>query len=619
MSQRRMTLASIDTNKHATQANGIPRESKVHAPFAAVRARPSLAMRRSSVAPNGNMPRAGEGWPRASMVPGQRRSVGMGRVSLAPGMLPPMPMLKDSRLRSKNARAAMEANLMAFLERTGFTMAGWSAKFVHEPTQSAFVNMFKHIYNTCIDPSYQMGAEGKKFEEEVILLMKEIRYPFVDDLTKTKLTAAGSQQNWPACLAMLDWIVHLGMAVGPSTSGPIGRDDENELHALFFPYLWRCYEKFWENQDTYPEELEELARSFESKNAALAASVESLAAEKTEIDAELTALTDKPSPLQREQHENHVLQGDVAKFLKYHHEVLVPKLDKSRRTIQRLHAALEEHTAELHEKQAERERRQRLVDAQDVSTEEFERMMSEREWLARQLDELAVQNREAIEQCWKIELALSKCQADVEKRLKAFHISERRIHLLPLSLPNGVELTELELVPAHPSTMLAPGVSMQAVRAKIEKLRASETQKFRALSDERVALQESLDEVLEQLDRVCRDARTLETRLESLREQIDEVGRISSHEEADSAAEYMRQENLVSSMDHTSSIALQQADTRVKALHLQLQEALESTADERAAMHEEMCRALHTLLDLKVRVSEGLEAVATAVQGAMRA
>ena len=119
MSQRRMTLASIDTNKHATQANGIPRESKVHAPFAAVRARPSLAMRRSSVAPNGNMPRAGDGWPRASMVPGQRRSVGMGRVSLAPGMLPPMPMLKDTRLRSKNARAAMEANLMAFLERTG--------------------------------------------------------------------------------------------------------------------------------------------------------------------------------------------------------------------------------------------------------------------------------------------------------------------------------------------------------------------------------------------------------------------------------------------------------------------------------------------------------------------
>ena len=87
----------------------------------------------------------------------------------------------------------------------------------------------------------------------------------------------------------------------------------------------------------------------------------------------------------------------------------------------------------------------------------------------------------------------------------------------------------------------------------------------------------------------------------------------------ESGAEYMRQEHLVNSMEHASSMALQQADTRVKALQLQLQEALESTADERAAMHEEICRALHTLLDLKVRVGKGLDAVTSAVHGVMRA
>ena len=108
-------------------------------------------------------------------------------------------------------------------------------------------------------------------------------------------------------------------------------------------------------------------------------------------------------------------------------------------------------------------------------------------------------------------------------------------------------------------------------------------------------------------------------RHESLREQIDEMGRISSAEEDESGAEYMRQEHLVNSMEHASSMALQQADTRVKALQLQLQEALESTADERAAMHEEICRALHTLLDLKLRVGKGLDAVTSAVHGVMRA
>ena len=347
--------------------------------------------------------------------------------------------------------------------------------------------------------------------------------------------------------------------------------------------------------------------------------VQALEAEKDEMEAELRALTDKPSPLEREEHENQVLQGDLAKFVKYHHEVLVPKLDKSRRTIQRLHAAWDEYSSELRDKQQERERRQKLVDTQDVSSEEFERLVSEREWLARQLEELRVQNREAMEQCWSLEMALSKRQADVEKRLQVFHTGQQRIHLLPLSLPNGVELSELELVPAHPTTMLAPGVTMEAVRAKIETMRAAEVDSFRRLSDERVALQEAVDELLERLERTRRSTRSLEMRHESLREQIDEMGRISSAEEDESGAEYMRQEHLVNSMEHASSMALQQADTRVKALQLQLQEALESTADERAAMHEEICRALHTLLDLKVRVGKGLDAVTSAVHGVMRA
>ena len=48
--------------------------------------------------------------------------------------------------------------------------------------------------------------------------------------------------------------------------------------------------------------------------------------------------------------------------------------------------------------------------------------------------------------------------------------------------------------------------------------------------------------------------------------------------------------------------------------HLEIKEGVQ-----RAAMHEEICRALHTLLDLKVRVGKGLDAVTSAVHGVMRA
>ncbi|KAL4399711.1 Ndc80 complex protein [Malassezia pachydermatis] len=364
--------------------------------------------------------------------------------------------------------------------------------------------------------------------------------------------------------------------------------------------------------------MEALAQRFAEKNAALASAVEALASDQQALDAEWHALSDKPSPLQRERHENEVLQSDLAKFAKYHHEVLVPKLDKSRRTIQRLQAALVEYTTELTAKQAERTRRQQLVDAQDISSDEFERMLAERERLARQLDELTTQNREAVEQCWSLEMALTKQQTEVEKRLTHFHTGARRVDLFPLSLPNGVELTELDLVPANPSTMLAPGVSMQAVRSKIEHLRAMEAERFRTLSDERLALQESLDEALETLHRLRRDGRSAELRLEALRAQMDEVNQRGSEEEDASQAEYLRQEGIVRSIEHSSSMALQQAEARWQGLQLQLQEALESTAAERAAMHDEVCSALHSLLDIKVRVSEGLDRIAAAVSGTCR-
>ena len=137
------------------------------------------------------------------------------------------------------------------LERTGFTMRGWDAnKGSHEPTQSAFVGMFKHIYATCIDTNVIMGADGK-LEDEVLILMKEIKYPAAGERGRTKPTAAGSQSHWPYCLAMLEWMVNLGNQAETIGTSTRSRPDEIEdLQSLFFPYLWDCYDRFWQNEDT---------------------------------------------------------------------------------------------------------------------------------------------------------------------------------------------------------------------------------------------------------------------------------------------------------------------------------------------------------------------------------
>ena len=90
-----------------------------------------------------------------------------------------------------------------------------------------------------------------KFEDEVLILMKEIKYPAAGELGRTKPTTAGSQSHRPYCLAILEWMANLGNQAETIGTSTRSRPDEIEdLQSLFFPYLWDCYDRFWQNEDT---------------------------------------------------------------------------------------------------------------------------------------------------------------------------------------------------------------------------------------------------------------------------------------------------------------------------------------------------------------------------------
>lgn len=68
--------------------------------------------------------------------------------------------------------------------------------------------MFKFLVQHALDEDYVFGRGGKKFEEECILILKDHRYPSVDGISRTAITAPGGNQ-WPVLLAMLAWMVDL--------------------------------------------------------------------------------------------------------------------------------------------------------------------------------------------------------------------------------------------------------------------------------------------------------------------------------------------------------------------------------------------------------------------------
>ncbi|GAK62422.1 uncharacterized protein PAN0_001c0622 [Moesziomyces antarcticus] len=551
-------------------------------------------------------------------TPNSRRSV-VGRLSIAPGNIGNTggSGVRETRpIKDKHYKTRMGLTVKEHLERTGFTMVGWDVnKGVHEPTQSAFVGMFKHIYATCIDTNFQMGADGKKFEDEVLTLMKEIKYPAADELSKTKLTAAGSQSHWPYCLAMLEWMVNLGNQAETIGTGPRSRPDEiDDLQSLFFPYLWDCYDRFWQNEDTYPEEHAKLGVRFEQKNAAIERELRDLQQDHARLEAELADYLNNDSPLKVERSENDMLTKDISKFHKYYDEVLVPKLDKTKKAIERLIKEIALTEKEIDDKNKRRLDLQQQVNAQEMSAEEYERMLAERNRLSKRLEVLGEQNKKAAGDGWSLEIAIAKKQADTEDRISKFNPLARSIALLPFQLASGGVVEELELTPSNPSTMLQAGVDIKgSFRRQIEVLRSHEADQYRQASKKRLTMQEEYEKLQEAVA-------AQEAQLGSDRERCDALARQAAEYEKSCKtvqerykADESKLERSTYETEASGSVHLQQAESRLTSLQLSAEHKEEEWSLQRSRMDEDMLSFVVLLSKMKGDVTGQLREIQAAV------
>ncbi|KAJ1549665.1 kinetochore-associated Ndc80 complex subunit ndc80, partial [Nowakowskiella sp. JEL0078] len=112
---------------------------------------------------------------------------------------------KETRpIRDKQWQANSIRTLISFLVQTGYNQAV-SQKTLQSPSAKDFQNIFKFIYAQ-LDPHF---AYTKKFEEEVPIIMKGLRYPFADQISKSHLYSVGTMHAWPSLLALLTWMVEL--------------------------------------------------------------------------------------------------------------------------------------------------------------------------------------------------------------------------------------------------------------------------------------------------------------------------------------------------------------------------------------------------------------------------
>ena len=127
-----------------------------------------------------------------------------GRQLLAPNAFSNS-ITKDTRpIRQSAFQASCVRNISDYL-MTQRCPIPLTPKTFTSPTTKDFQSIFRFLVQELVDPGM---VWTKKFEDDAINLLKDLRYPAMETIGRTGLGAPGGR-DWPPLLAMLSWVVEL--------------------------------------------------------------------------------------------------------------------------------------------------------------------------------------------------------------------------------------------------------------------------------------------------------------------------------------------------------------------------------------------------------------------------
>ncbi|KAI8320386.1 hypothetical protein GQ54DRAFT_239182, partial [Martensiomyces pterosporus] len=338
---------------------------------------------------------------------------------------------KDPRpLKERSFMAKAQQTIMNYLSTHAYPGV-LTPKTLATPTVKDFQTIFKFLYAQ-LDPRY---VYQKKFEEEVLLILRGIRYPYVSNISKSQIFSAGSLSTWPGLLAMLLWLVELIECVSRMNpqdidmSDPDFKESSQFVDRVFFDYLVQAY-PVWLDSGEEPQELESiLADQFQQKNAHLIQESADVERRLKNAKDELEALLSNESSLVLLERERVEMISDKEKFESY-----IQKMESKHQRMADVVAnqRQQQDAAQVEQMALEKEKAevQQVVDAQQISTEDVDRMNTERNQLLETLKGVQEKVQDAEKEVWSKEMKLQRVLDDVETLVQEYTSKAHRLGLI---------------------------------------------------------------------------------------------------------------------------------------------------------------------------------------------
>ncbi|KAF9961735.1 kinetochore-associated Ndc80 complex subunit ndc80 [Mortierella alpina] len=488
--------------------------------------------------------------------------------------------MKDPRpIKDKAFQRSLVHSIVDYLTQNGYPNT-ITPKNLMQPTNKDFQDVFKFLYQK-LEPRYLFQ---KKFEDEVPVLMKTMRYPAADTISKTALYTVGAPHSWPSMLALLGWMVDVIKVVArhkentkvlrQSNAHNRDRDIDPRLdmsqvspEGALYNYLTMTYRTWMLTGNLQDPEVEEsMAKSFDNRKRHLQEQLRIRSASLESLRRDLEAARAEVPPIVVLERENQVLKNDIEQFKKGIDHA-IPRIEEVRKANEESNRTISAKQAKLADLHRAKKELQEIVRTQTMTRADLESKLAECSRLRRREEGLKQQLLDIKKQKDELEKRFQSAESEAEQRVKEYNALAMKVGLIPASAKNA-HGQDLELRLNVDGARTGEKLYNVDTKAKAEKvisaLRNQFTMEVNKIGNELAALQEELDRLDEQIEDDNTELRDKEHQLNMLTKKYQDEKESMDQEITQSITEAERLEQENEMLERQAALNREVTSRRIK-------------------------------------------------------
>ncbi|CAI6434101.1 CBM_HP2_G0020930.mRNA.1.CDS.1 [Saccharomyces cerevisiae] len=552
---------------------------------------------------------------------------------------------RDPRpLRDKNFQSAIQEEIYDYLKKNKFdieTNHPISIKFLKQPTQKGFIIIFKWLYLR-LDPGYGFT---KSIENEIYQILKNLRYPFLESINKSQISAVGGS-NWHKFLGMLHWMVRTNIKldmclnkvdrslINQNTqeitilSQPLKTLDEQDqrqeryelmVEKLLIDYFTESYKSFLKLEDNYGPSMQELKLGFEKFVHIINTDIANLQTQNDNLYEKYQEVMKISQKIKTTREKWKALKSDSNKYenyvnaMKQKSQEWPGKLEKMKSECELKEEeikALQSNISELH----------KILRKKGISTEQFELQNQEREKLTRELDKINIQSDKLTSSIKSRKLEAEGIFKSLLDTLRQYDSSIQNLTRSRSQLGHNVNDSSLKINISENllDRDFHEGISYEQLFPKGSGINESIKKSILKLNDE----------IQERIKTIEKDNITLEKDIKNLKHDINEKTQINEKlelelSEANSKFELSKQENerllvaqrieiekmekKINDSNLLMKTKISDAEELVTSTELKLEELKVDLNRKRYKLHQQVIHVIDITSKFKINIQSSLE------------